>query len=77
MSTTVTVCVQVAVLPAASVAVQVTVVLPMGKLAGASFVMVGAPQLSVPVALFNVAEAVQSPGAVFTVVSLGQEMVGF
>jgi hypothetical protein len=40
-ATTVTCCMQVAWLPASSAAVQVTVVVPTGKLAGASFVTVG------------------------------------
>ena len=47
MSFTVTVCVQVCVFPAASVAIQVTVVFPKGKVDGALFVTVIAPlQLS-------------------------------
>ncbi len=51
-STTVTICAQLAVLPAASVAVHVTVVLPNGNDAGASLVTVGdAVQLSVAVAV--------------------------
>ena len=44
LSTTVITCVAVAVLPAASVAVQVTVVLPSGKAAGALLVTVTVPQ---------------------------------
>ena len=44
LSTTVMICVAVAVLPAASVAVQVTVVLPSGKAAGALLVTVTVPQ---------------------------------
>ena len=52
VSTTVTTCVQVVVLDAPSVAVQVTVVLPIGKLAGALLVIVGETvQLSVAVAV--------------------------
>ncbi|RYJ36380.1 hypothetical protein NU08_4593 [Flavobacterium anhuiense] len=44
---TLTVCVQVCVFPAASFAIQVTVVFPIGKLDGASFVTVTVPvQLS-------------------------------
>src|SRR5436309_1577083 len=45
-SATATCCCAVAVLPCASVAVQVTVVVPMGKLAGASFVTATPVQLS-------------------------------
>ena len=42
----ITVCVAVAVFPLASVAVQVTVVVPTGKVAGASFVRLAIEQLS-------------------------------
>ena len=44
ISTTVTICVAVAVFPFASSAVHVTVVTPNGKTAGASLVMVTVPQ---------------------------------
>src|ERR1041384_1299943 len=46
LSITVTSCVAVAALLAASVAVHVTVVVPIGKVGGASFVTAGIPQLS-------------------------------
>ena len=46
LSITVTVCTAVAVFKLASVAVQITVVVPIGKLAGASLVTVTPEQLS-------------------------------
>ena len=77
MSTTVTTWVQVTKLPAPSVDVHVTVVFPIGKLAGASFVIVGVPQLSVPVAVPIEAVDVHCPASVFIVVADGQVIVGF
>ena len=78
LSVTVTVWVQVAVLPAPSVTVQVTVVTPIGKLAGASLVTLPTVQLSdvtgVP-KLTPVAE--HEPGSVFTLTFAGHMMVGF
>ena len=75
---TVTVCVAVAVFPLASVAVQVTVVVPIAKGGIASFVNVGVPQLSEPVGVPKATpEAVQSPASVFTVTFVGAVMVGF
>ena len=72
VSRTVTLCVAVAVLSAVSVAVQVTVVTPIGNDPGASFVIVGAEsKMSVAVAVpratvvnVPVASAVTSAGAV-------------
>jgi hypothetical protein len=46
LSTTITVCVQMAELPEASVAVHTTRLVPTGKLLGASLITVGVPQLS-------------------------------
>ena len=68
---TVTSCVAVAVLPPASVAIQVTVVVPIGKIPGASLPMVGVPQLSVPVAVPKVMVA-----PLHTFMSAGAVMVG-
>ena len=75
-STTVTTCVHVIVLLAPSVAVQVTVVLPIGKLAGASLVIVGVAQLSVPVAVPIDAVDVHCPKSVFIVTAPGHVIAG-
>jgi hypothetical protein len=77
LSTTVTNCVQVTKFPAPSVDVHVTVVFPIGKLAGASFVIVGTPQLSVPVAVPMAAVDVHKPASVFIVTLAGHVIVGF
>ena len=78
LSTTVTVCVAVAVFPFASFAVQVTVVVPIGKTEGALFENVTVPQLSAPVAVPKVTpEAVQSPASTVTVTFVGAVIVGF
>jgi len=77
LSTTVTVCVAVAVLPDASVAVQITVVAPSGNVAGALLEAV-AEQLSATVAVpSDTPLAVQSPASAFTVTAAGAVMVGF
>ena len=79
LSTTVTVCLAVAVLPLASVIVQVTVLLPNTNVAGASFVVlapvqlssvVGAPRLTPP------STVVQTHKSVFTVTPAGALIVG-
>jgi hypothetical protein len=63
-------------LPAASVAFQVTVVVPSGNAPGALLVMVTAPlQLSVAVA-WPMLPTYVHPLLVPTVIPLGQEMVG-
>ena len=74
---TVTVNVHVEVLPCASVAVLVTVVVPTGKvlpLAGV-LVIVTPGQLSVALTL-NVTLLLQAPGAALTVTTLGQVICG-
>ena len=79
LSTTVTSCVAVAVLPDASVTVQVTVVVPTGKLFGASFVVLATLQLSAVVALPKVtfaAAALHAPASQFTVTAAGAVIVG-
>jgi hypothetical protein len=77
LSTTVTVKVQVAVRPAASRAVAVTVVVPrLNVEPDSGLYVIVAPQLSVAVAA-NVTAAVQALGAVFTVMLDGQAIVGF
>jgi hypothetical protein len=77
MSVTVTICVQLAVLPAASVAVQVTVVVPSGNKAGASFDTRTEPaQLSEAVAGERTGAAVHKPEPAETVTSEGQVMLG-
>lgn len=77
LSVTVTVCEAVAVLPEASVAVQITVVVPSGKVAGALLDAV-AEQLSATVALpSDTPLAVQSPASAFTVTAAGAVIVGF
>ena len=78
LSTTVTICVAVAVFPDPSVAVHVTVVLPSGKLAGASFDAV-ALQLSAIVGVPRVTfanAAAQVPASTFTVNAAGAVIVG-
>src|SRR3954451_21413899 len=67
------------VLPLPSVAVQVTVLVPLGKvepLAGLQTTE-RAMQLSLAPGTGQVATAVQAPGAVFKVRLIGQVMVGF
>ena len=74
---TVTVNVHVELLPSASVAVLVTVVVPTGKvlpLAGV-LVIVTPGQLSVALTL-NVTLLLQAPGAALTVIALGQVICG-
>jgi hypothetical protein len=76
---TVTVKEQVAVFPAASVAVQVTVEVPMGKKdpeAGEQLTSIGPGQLSVTVGLGYVTIAPFSPGSLGTVTSAGQVITG-
>ena len=78
LSTTVTICVAVAVFPDPSVAVHVTVVVPRGKLAGASFDAV-ALQLSAIVGVPRVTfanAAAQVPASTFTVTAAGAVIVG-
>src|SRR6266571_1108254 len=77
-SSTVTSCVAVAVLPAASRAVQVTVVAPLAKLAGASLLTVTPGQLSDAVGLPSATPvAVQAPASVPIVRARGALIVGF
>jgi hypothetical protein len=77
MSTTVTTCVAVAVRPAPSVTVHVTVVFPKGNTLGALFATEATVQLSavtgVPNATLNAAQALFA----FTVTLAGAVMVGF
>src|ERR1700758_1311686 len=78
-SMTVTVWSQVAVLPLVSTAVQCTVVVPCGKVAGASLVTVNSPQLSLVAkgTPRRTPLAVHRPGSVCTSVRLaGQVIVG-
>jgi hypothetical protein len=76
LSTTVTVCVQVAKLPLLSVTVQVTLVVPMGKLAGASFVMLAIPQLSNIIGMPRNTLAAVQPEFVVVLILAGQNNVG-
>src|SRR5436190_11426332 len=77
VSLTITVCGQVALLPWLSVTVQITVLVPTGKSAGALFVMVTGPQLSDTVGVPNATlVAPHRPAEATTVTSVGQEMVG-
>src|SRR5437867_6734318 len=75
-STTVTCCMAVAVLPAGSVAVHVTDVVPSGKMAGALFVTVTVPELSEAVAVPSPGDAAQVPDEVVTATSAGAVIVG-
>src|SRR5260370_11446865 len=77
LSVTTTSCGQVAVLPRESVAVQMTVLVPTGNIAGALLVTVTAPQLSEAVGVPSVTlVAPQRPGEAKTVTSAGQVMEG-
>ena len=76
LSATVTSCVQVAVFPALSVTVQVTVVVPMGKVAGALLVTDATVQLSAVVGFVNETVATQDPASVSTETLAAHEMVG-
>jgi hypothetical protein len=73
-----TFCVQLALLPQASVAVQTTEFVPLANVLGALFAIVGVPpQLSVADALPNATLlAVHRPLSVLTVLSAGQVMTG-
>jgi hypothetical protein len=77
MSVTVTICSQVAMFPLPSVTVQVTVVLPSGKIAGASLVIEAIEQLSSTVGVPRTTPlAVHSSASVFTETGAGQTIVG-
>src|SRR5213593_3895531 len=78
VSLTVTSWLAVAVLPLASVTVQVTVVAPLAKLAGASLLTVAPGQLSLMLgAPSDTALATHLPASVLTVTATGAVMVGF
>jgi hypothetical protein len=77
LSITVITCVAVAVFPTASVAVQVTLVVPSGKIAGASFVTVTAVQLSVATGLPKLAITASHTPLALTVMFAGATIVGF
>jgi hypothetical protein len=76
LSDTVTVCVQVMTLPLASVAVQVTVVVPIGNATGASLVTIGALQLSAAVGTPSATPVAVQPALVRTFTSAGHAMLG-
>jgi hypothetical protein len=77
VSLTITVCWQVAVFPLLSIAVQMTRLVPIGNCAGALFVTVGVPQLSLTVGLPKVTPlAKHAPAFAFTVTLAGQIMLG-
>ena len=68
---------QVAVSPFTSVTVHVTVVVPTGNEAGALFVTVATPQLSLVVGVPRLTPvATQVPAEVFTEILAGQVIVG-
>src|SRR5204863_1881712 len=76
-SSTVTTWLAVAVLPLASVTVQVTVVLPLAKLAGASLLSVAPGQLSLMLGVPRLTPvAVHCPASVWAVTAAGAVMVG-
>jgi hypothetical protein len=77
LSVTVTLWVHVFVLPALSVTVQVTVVVPIGKVAGALFVTEATPQLSPVVGTERTTAVKHEPEAAATVTFTGHEIVGF
>src|SRR5271166_3517653 len=77
LSLTITNCAQVALLPCVSLTVQITVLVPTGKNAGALLVTVTDPQLSATVGVPSATlVAPHSPGEVTTVTRAGQEIVG-
>src|SRR5678816_3287029 len=74
---TMTGCRHTVLLPLASVAVQVTRLVPTGNREGASLLRVTVPQLSVAVGLINTTPvAEQAPGSAFTLMSAGQVITG-
>jgi hypothetical protein len=77
LSVITTSCEQVAVFPFTSEAVQIIVVVPTGNVAGASFVTVAIPQLSVAVAIpiFTVLLE-HKPGSVPAMIKPGQLIIG-
>ena len=76
-SSTVTICIQVAVFPEASVAVQVTVVLPKEKATGALLVTEATEQLSLATGVTNTTPVAVHPLFEATCTLAGQFMVGF
>ena len=76
VSSTVTNCVAVAVFPAASITVQVTVVAPIGNVVGALFVTVATVQLSVVTGVPNATFKAKQSLLVETVTAVGAVMVG-
>ena len=77
LSLTVTVCVAVAVLPELSVTVQITVVVPSGKVPGALFVTEATPQLSAVVGVPSVTPNALHDEFALTVTLAGAVIVGF
>ena len=75
-SLTVTNCSQVVLFPAASTTVQVTVVTPIRKVAGASFETDATAQLSAVTGVPRATVAKQSPASVVAVMFEGQAMLG-
>src|SRR5258708_4884548 len=77
LSVTITSCGQVAVLPCESSAVQMTVLVPTGNIAGALLVTVTAPQLSETVGVLKATlVAPHRPGEAMTVTSAGHVIEG-
>ena len=76
LSETVTVWLHVAVSPALSVTVQITVVVPSGKTVGALFVTEATPQLSFVTGTPRFTEVAVHPEFVKTEIAAGQVMVG-
>ena len=77
LSVTVTFCVQVAELPALSVTVQVTAVVPIGKVAGALLVTDATVQLSEVAGAARTTVVKQDPAEAGAVTFAGQVIVGF
>ena len=63
-------------MPAKSLAVHITVVVPTGNVDGALLVTEVTPQLSDVLGVFNVTVAEHNPGLLFTVKSAGQVITG-
>ena len=64
-------------LPALSVTVQVTVVVPIGKVAGALLVTEATPQLSAVAGAESTTVAKQDPASALALTAAAQVMVGF
>jgi hypothetical protein len=77
LSTTVTTCVAVAIFPALSVTVHITVVFPIGKAVGALLAIKTAEQLSLATADPKAKPVAVQPEFAFVVIGAGAVIIGF